>query len=235
MFNSISRYFLIQTSLIFAALIYTEYTNCLMYISPTAAFYDKFCVILCIIPMLTTAMVECRLFAYFLLIKERFKIMNQSINFYKSNPDSRSNFLHQKPNNEKMKSIQNKIFFIAELRSEKINERVRVKSDNGWKSNFAAKLKSLMSGFSSSIRNLPNILTKKIFADNFEAIYSHNVPSKNHDSADFICNMQAIYTRLCEISDLINKAYGVQIIVIISVQFITLTTLLYYCTMKVIR
>ena len=209
-----------------------------MYIGPLVILDDNLCAVLCIIPMFTTAMVECRLFAYFLLIRERLKIINQSIDFYRSNLDSSPNIERQNLNVD-MKGIRTKIFFITELvGSQKINERVIVKSDNGSKSNFALKLKSMMSSFWRFIKNLLNIRKNRIFVDNFEAAYKNTSMKNNyysHDYVERICSMQIIYTKLCEISDLISKAYGIQIIVIIAVQFITLTTLLYYGTMKIIR
>lgn len=220
-------------------MIYAEHSNCLMYIGPTSVNFDNLCALVCIIPMLTTAMVECRLFAYFLLIKERLKIINQSIDCYRSNLDSSSNIECQNLNTDKMKDIRSKIFFITELvGSQKINERVIAKSNNGWKSNFAANLKSMMSSIWHFIKNLLNIRKNKIFADNFEAAYKNASMKNNYDSHNYVervCSMQIIYTKLCETSDLISKAYGIQIIVIIAIQFITLTTLLYYCTMKTIR
>lgn len=212
-----------------------------MYIGPTTVYFDNYCVIVCIFPMLTTAMVECRLFAYFLLIKERLRIINQSIEFFRSNLDSFPNVelniecQKQNSNRDKMKGIRSKVFFIAVVGSEKINERVKVKSDNGSESNFAAKSKSMMSSFWRFTRNMLNIRKNKIFVDDFEAAYKSASMKNNYDYVERVCSMQIIYTKLCETSDLISKAYGIQIIVIIAVQFITLTTLLYYCTMKIIR
>lgn len=217
---------------------YAEYSNCLMYIGPLVILDDSLCAVLCLIPMFTTAMVELRIFAYFLLIKERLKIINQSIDFYRSNLDSLPSIERQNLKGD-IKGIRTKIFFITELvRSHKINERVTVKSDNGLKSNFALKLKSMMSSFWRFIKNLLNIRKNRIFVDNFEAAYKNGSTKNNycsHDYVERVCSMQIIYTVLCEISDLISKAYGIQIIVIIAVQFITLTTLLYYGTMKIIR
>lgn len=202
-----------------------------MYIAGAVTF-DDWCVVICIIPMLTTAMVECRLFAYFLLTRERLKIINESIDFYRRSLDSIASIECHKERDSRIKS---KIFFINELvGAKKINAQVKWKTDNGWKSNFAEKLKSMASSGWSIIKNLLNVRTNKIFTDNFDAPFK-KAPLKNFDYIDRICSMQIIYSKLFEISDLISSSHGVQIIAIISVQFITLTTLLYYTTMKIIR
>lgn len=225
-------------SVVFGIVIYAEYSNCLMYISPTSVFFDDLCIIVCIIPMLTTAMVECRLFAYFLLMRERLKIINQSIDFYRKNLNSLPIVELHNANDDRMKGIRSKIFFITEFRSKKINERVRTKTDNGWKSNFAEKHKSMMSSFWRSVKNLLNVRKNKIFVDNFDSVYKNDTMKNtlsSHDYVEQVCSMQIIYSKLYEITDLISKAYGIQMIAIISVQFITLTTLLYHFTMKTIR
>lgn len=139
----------------------------------------------------------------------------------------------------RVNDIRNKIFFINELvGSRKINERVIEKTDKGWKRNSMEKLKSMILSFWRFIKNLLNVQKNKIFVDNFDAAYKNSSTKNNYNSHDYVkrvCSMQIIYSRLYEISDLISKAYGIQIIAIISVQFITLTTLLYYSTMKIIR
>lgn len=210
-----------------------------MYIGPTSVYFDNKCMLLCIIPLLTTAMLECRLFAYFLLMKERLRIINKSIEFYTNNLHSLSNT--ESHNDDRMDGIRKKIFFITELGSKKINDRVMTKKTvNGaaWKSNFVEKLKPTMWSLWRFVKNLINVRKNKIFVDNFDAAYK-NAVAKNNCHPDrcikLVCSMQIIYSKLHEISDLISKAYGIQIIAIISVQFVTLTTLMYYTTMKIIR
>lgn len=220
-------------------MLYTEWSNCIMYIGPSSISVDDHCMFLCVFPLMTVAMVECRLFAYFSLMKERLKVINQSIDFYRHNLNTNSVIESHNAIDGRMLGIRSKIFFINELvGSRKINERVREKTDNGWKSHSVEKLKSMVSGFWGFIKNLLNVRKNKIFVDNFDAAYKNPSTKINYHSRDYverICSMQIIYTKLYEISDLISKAYGIQIIVIISVQFITLTTILYYCTMKIIR
>lgn len=197
-----------------------------MYIGPTSISLDNLCVLICIIPMLTTAMVECRLFAYFLLMRERLKIINQSIDFYRNNLNSFADIENHNVSDDKINGIRSKIFFIAELMgSHKINKRVTRKSDNGWKANFTAKSKSMLSRSWRFIKNLLNFRKNKIFVDNFDAVYKNSTSKNNYNSqnnyVERVCCMQIIYTKLYEISDLISRAYGIQTIAIISVQFIT--------------
>lgn len=238
--ESNSRFVYIQVIIIFGAIIYTEFTNCLMYISPTSVSFDNLCIVVCIIPMLTTAMVECRLFSYYLLMRERLNVINQSIDFYRHNLDSSPYTESHNGNDSKMNGIKTKVFFITELvGSNKINERVMTrKTDNGWKSNFPQKLKSMVTSLWRFIKNLLNVRKNKIFVDNFDAAFkntSGNNCIAHYNYMERIACMQIIYSKLYEISDLISKAYGIQIIAIISVQFITLTTMMYYCVMKIIR
>jgi hypothetical protein len=229
------RFVWLQLIIIFTAVIYAEYTNCLMYIAPSSINFDNLCMVICIIPMLTTAMCECRLFTYFLLMKERLRIINQSIDFYRNNLHSDS---HSESHNDRTIGFRRKIFFITELSmgSKKINERVMKKTDNATKSNFLIKLKSMMLTWWRFIKQLLNVRKNKIFADNFDAQFK-NAPTNNfnYNHIERVCCMQIIYSKLYEISDLISSAYGIQIIAIISVQFITLTTMMYYGTMKIIR
>lgn len=191
--------------------------------------------------MLTTAMLECRLFAYFLLMKERLRIINRSIEFYTNNLHSFSNIESHNANDDRMNGIKSKVFFITELGSNKINEQFkRKKADNRVcrESNFALKFKTTKRSFWLPIKNLLNVCNKKIFVDDFSSVYKNtmaqNMFSSQHN-VKLVCSIQIIYSKLHEISDLISSAYGIQIISIISVQFVTLTTLMYYSTMKIVR
>lgn len=197
--------------------------------------YDDLCMLLCIFPMLTTTMVECRLFGYFLLMRERLKVINEAIGFYRNNLNS----IESNNGVDRMNGIRSKIFFITEFGSSKINVEFNAKTVKRPQSNFADKLKSMLQRSWRFIKNLLNVRKNKIFATNFDAAFKNAAPEINHNSSDYymkrVCSMQIIYAKLYEISDLISNAYGIQVIAIISVQFITLTTLLYYCTMKTIR
>ncbi|XP_053663211.1 uncharacterized protein LOC128712342 [Anopheles marshallii] len=56
-----------------------------------------------------------------------------------------------------------------------------------------------------------------------------------HISTKIINDIKHLYTHLHLLSLHINKAYGAQLIFILLTLFVTLTTLLYYCTMKLFR
>ncbi|XP_040171432.1 uncharacterized protein LOC120904957 [Anopheles arabiensis] len=58
---------------------------------------------------------------------------------------------------------------------------------------------------------------------------------ERHIRAKIINDIKNLYTHLHLLSLNINKAYGAQLIFILMTLFVTLTTLLYYCTMKLFR
>lgn len=105
------------------------------------------------------------------------------------------------------------IFFINELVKPK--KLIEVKS-------YHNKLCNLMNIFKSLISF--NINPPLEIPINLNFNYMHR-----------ITEIQNIYTKLLRIIDLISYAYGTQIIAIIAIQFISLTTLMYYFTMKIVK
>jgi hypothetical protein len=173
-------------------------------------------VLLCIMPMLVIAIVECRLFAYFLLIRERYKIMNRLINFYRENIDGK-------------KRREGKIFFITDFPVPRTNghshlllvEKVPIKTKlRKWLRNLLKFLASLLS-FRPNGHSIDDLDEKAI--------------NQAINYIDRVMSIQTIFSRLHKIFNLVSAAYGIQIIMIIAVQFITLTTLVYYFTMRVVR
>lgn len=193
-----------------SAVIYAEFSNCIMYLSPTSIGVQDNCVLLCIIPMFVVIVtVECRLFAYFLLIRERLKVINELINVYREK-------LKNSPHIEDDLIIKNKLFFISE---------------------FMQPPKTLL-------KMPPKISSLTVYWNFLKSLFDCRIgDTKVHCRSDtnsinfveHIMIIKAIYSKLYDISDKINLAYGMQIISIIAVQFITLTTLLYYCSMKLVR
>lgn len=191
----------------FSGIIYNEYNNCLMYLTPTTVEAQDNCLIICIIPMLVVVAVECRLFTYFLLIRDRLRISNRLIDFYRK--QLRKN---ESIDNDFM--ITDEIFFITEFKPFPKRKFLEPKTRP---------------------RNFVNFL--KILLD-FRGNHKNEEISRDDSSINFvehIMSIQSIYGRIYEIFDIINVAYGAQIITIIAVQFITLTTLMYYFTMKLVR
>lgn len=195
----------------FSAVIYAEFSNCLMYLSPTSIDFQDNCLLLCIIPMFVVIVtVECRLFAYFLLIRERLKVINELINVYR----------------EQLKNgiedddliIKDKLFFITEFTQPS-------------KAFFKAPQKP-----PSSLKIYWNFL-KSLFDVRLgdTKVHCHSSDINAINFVEHIMIIKSIYSKLYEISDRLTVAYGIQIISIIAVQFITLTTLLYYCSMKLVR
>jgi hypothetical protein len=157
--------------------------------------------------MLVIATVECRLFAYFLLIRERLKISNDLIDFYRKH-------LMKNECNDGDFIITDEIFFITEFKPIPKKKFLEPKAKS---KNFFNFIKVLL-----DFRN--HHQTQKVYQD---------VSSINF--VERIMSIKSIYSKIYEISDSLNVAYGIQIIAIIAVQFITLTTLLYYFTMKLVR
>ena len=168
------------------------------------------CLTLCIIPMLVVSTVEFRLFAYFLIIRDRFKISNALIDFYRRKLSS-----EQKIGTEVI--IRDEIFFISEFKPVPKKKFLKVKAKSGKFENFLTFLKVL-----------PNFRNHHQNEEIYQEINSTCFVER-------VMSIKTIYSKIYEISDKINNAYGIQIITIIAVQFITITTLLYYFTMKIVR
>lgn len=232
-----NRCFYIQVSLLILAIIISE-QNCLMYVSSVAEVSD-ICMTLCLIPMLTTAVLECRIFAYFLLIRERLMVINETILHLKNDLNSRSNV--KKSENE------SDVYFIAsELGSWKIDGEFSFDSKltcrhgvvRSSKSNFASKLKSIMQ---REVQLVKQILfssddDRRMYVSDLEAAKrQQRATHRANYHMRLTTNVQIIYTKLHAISNLISDAFGIQIIAIISVQFITLTTLMYTVSMNMTR
>lgn len=196
----------------FSAVIYAECSNCLMYLSPTSIDIEDNCLLLCIIPMLVVATVECRLFAYFLLMRQRMKVINKIINDYRNKVRKMS----AAANEEFI--VRDKIFFITEFKQMPKNPK-------------AGEKKSRENLIKTFLRFIKNSL--------FEQTHCHDKKDNNDANSinyvEHIMIIKSIYAKLYEISDILNVAYGMQIISIIAVQFITLTTLLYYFSMRLVR
>nr|XP_029715449.1 putative gustatory receptor 28b [Aedes albopictus] len=59
--------------------------------------------------------------------------------------------------------------------------------------------------------------------------------AQNHSRMEIINEIKNLYAHLHLLSLNINKAYGVQLVFILMTLFVTLTTLMYHCSMKAIR
>lgn len=234
-----ARCFYIQVTLLIASIYVSEY-NCLMYVSSTVGGSDM-CMTLCLVPMFTTAVLECRIFAYFLLIRERLMVINETIVYLKNDLDSSAS-------QSKASEIKSSAFFIAsELGSWKIDGKFSVVNGNrltpekvagSFKSNFVSKLRTTMR------REVQLVMQILLSSDDDRRMYVRDLEAaKNQQqrsgASNFhmrhTTNAQIVYTKLHEISNLISCAFGIQIIAIISVQFITLTTLMYTFTMNMTR
>lgn len=199
-----------------------------MYIGPTTDFVNN-CLVLCMIPLLVTATVECRIFGYFLLIKARYKLINSVIHDYKRNID-------------KFNKSPTKIYVVKPA-WEIINGSVFYVNDYPKPRNFvdtsSSRPKKVLTNIKIHVIQLLNF-TKHLF--DFQSSHDYhdynsgeNGINYNFNYIDRIMCMQTIYSKLHELFDLISDAYGMQIIAIITVQFITITTLMYNFSMNIVR
>lgn len=201
-----------------------------MYINSVAVSSD-ICIVLCLVPMLTIALFECRIFAYFLLIRERLMVVNETIIFLKNDLNS------AKDDDAKEKSS---IFFIAsELSSFKINgkfnnEKPELIVVSSKRLNFIEKFKSMMQREWQLMKLIFSSDDERMYVRDLEATKHHRITHANYHMRQ-LHNIQIIYSKLNEIPNHISSAFGIQIIAIISVQFITLTTLMYTFSMKITR
>lgn len=58
---------------------------------------------------------------------------------------------------------------------------------------------------------------------------------RNIDYTDYIIRTQHIYSKLEKVAMLINSSYGLQIVIILVLKFTTLTSLLYFCCMILLK
>lgn len=204
-----------------------EYSNCLMYIGPTTTVVSN-CLILCIIPLLVTATVECRVFAYFLLIKARYKVINTLIHNYRTNIDKfnlqPSKIQIIKP---KWTIIDGTVFYMNDF------PQPRKFTDKSATKKAVTSIKIHISKLQNFFKSLFTFQSSHDYHDNNMA--GENDINYNFNYIDRIMCMQTIYSKLHEIFDLISEAYGMQIIAIIAFQFITLTTLMYNFSMNIVR
>jgi hypothetical protein len=181
--------------------------------------------------MITTAVFECRIFAYFLLIRERLAIINITINSLKNDLEVNESSFYKNEN----------VFFIAsELGSFKINEKFTMPlTTTKWiatksRLNFFQNLKLKMQREWQLMKLIFTSDDKEMYVNDLEATKHHRITHANYHMK-LLKTIQIIYTKLHIIPNLISTAFGIQIIAIISVQFITLTTLMYTFAMKITR
>lgn len=105
------------------------------------------------------------------LMKERLRIINQSIDLYSNTLILFSNNKRFEEDDDKTEGMRGKYFssFSRQLvGSKKINDWVILKA-NVRKSNFTGELKSIMAQLMRFTRNLLNFRENQIIFDNFEA------------------------------------------------------------------
>lgn len=203
-----------------SSVVYAETSNCLMYLSPTTVSIQNNCLSTCLIPMLVVIITEYRIFAYVILIQERLRIINEVIKTMREKLKNSTNdnvIIGKGGKEEEVFIITDKLFFINEF----MHLTTKIPSS------FPVKMKK-------NERIILNFLKKFFdFRTQDTKVHCHDINSINY--VEHIIIIKSIYSKLYEISDILNVTYGMQIISIIAVQFITLTTLLYNFSMKLVR
>lgn len=114
--------------------------------------------------------------------------------------------------------VKDKIFFISEF-----------------KQNFNLKM-GIKKSRENFIKTFMRFMKKSLFEQCETTTHCHDIEDANSiNYVEHIMIIKSIYEKLYEIINFMNLAYGMQIISIIAVQFITLTTLLYYFSMRLVR
>ena len=156
---------------------------------------------------------------------------------------------HEHIYDNKYDLIRKKVFCISEFRLQN-KHRINLQNQTmccgiNIKSNLKLYLIHVQS-FWYFIKNLCNVRKNKISNVNLQQLSTNinckrenNYVDNNNNNLNYciarLIDMQIIYSKLFKITELINKSYGIQLCFIICLYFITLTTLLYYCCMKIIR
>lgn len=191
---------------------------------------------MCFVPMYISIMTEIQILSNLFLLKQRLDILNHLILEFKY---SISNIFIKdiiKLDNEKNVSIvKHKIFFISEMALRKQIKFKIIKKQN--KSIFSKLSKlwessqDILKSFLKFVMKIVNFKQNTIFDKNFVQIKGND---KTY-SIQKLKEMQKIHSKLYKIAELVSESFGIQMIFIISIQFLTVSTLIFYCCMKTIR
>lgn len=207
-----------------------------MYISEEVVAFNNYCYVMCFVPMFISIMTEIQVISNLLLLKQRLNILNHLILEFKFDISNIFPKETGKPENHKnISAIRQKVFFISEMALKKqIKFKIPKKPNKSIFIKLCTICQSAQNIFKSFLKFLMKIVNLKqntIFDKNFVQIKGND---KSY-SIQKLKEMQKIHSKLYMIAELVSKVYGLQLIFIISIQFLTMTTLLYYCCMKTIR
>ncbi|XP_050079157.1 uncharacterized protein LOC126565999 [Anopheles maculipalpis] len=276
------RFICLHGAFIFLAIGFSEWRNCIMYMSDFIP-ASEYCAFECLITMLTSSTVEIQYVAFVRLIKNRLQLINEllvELTAYSSTSSNITTSNEQQTHDERFRleklpkgeqtvpSVGHcSTEFLAEItssyprahpsqslsswqaginrpsaRANASNEPSIPRGDRRWHK-IKQKHKII------TVDQAPPSRTGKVMhathgdgtllPGQFPLLVASllNAQSKacEHIGMKIINDVKNLYTHLHLLSLNINKAYGAQLIFILLTLFVTLTTLLYYCTMKLFR
>uniref|UniRef100_A0A182XZR3 Gustatory receptor n=1 Tax=Anopheles stephensi TaxID=30069 RepID=A0A182XZR3_ANOST len=265
------RFICLHGAFIFLAIGFSEWHNCIMYMSDFIP-ASEYCVFECFITMLTSSTVEIQYVAFVRLIKNRLQLINEllvELTAYSSSSSSTTD--EQQPHDERFRL--EKLDPKGEQTTPTTTGQLLAEITSSYpRAHQSQSLSGRPAGINRpNARNEPSIPRgdrrwhkikqkhKIITVDQappsrtqrpcgggggtlpgqFPLLVASllNAQSKPgvHIRMKIINDIKNLYTHLHLLSLNINKAYGAQLIFILLTLFVTLTTLLYYCTMKLFR
>lgn len=174
---------------------------------------------------------EIQFLAYLQLIRNRLKLLNK---LFKNFQQVIKNRKVENSNNDEMKhNIEsgydiNQQFYINELSTFKrkiINEHTLLQSRNP---NSAIQKPKTPKVYFKNVAK--TVAARNKVNDLLNVTFYRSI-----DYTDYIIRIQHIYSKLEKVALLINSSYGVQIVFILIIKFTTLTSLLYFCCMILLK
>lgn len=197
--------------------------------------------------MIVTGITEIQFIAYLQLIRNRLKIINDVLMNFKE-IIKRQNYNNTQKAENRNEEINMKYFSMNKIDKaidaslnkpdvwykSKINEKWAKKSETDINQNAIIET-SIANQVVKENRSLLLELVKMMRTKNKVCDILTEKCFRNGDYTDNLIKIQNIYTKLEKASILINSSYGVQIIIILIIKFTTLTSLLYFCFMILIK
>lgn len=216
-----SRTIVLQTIAILSAISVLESLNCLMFTQSTSPFIEN-CLTMCLVPMTVICITELQICAYLQILRIRMSLLNDILKvFGENNIDKR----------EKKGQIK------TQWNLYNGNQSVDHKAIY---SNNTADIKTKLGNGKRIINNIKIM----VFVSCRVALCIHKNKAITENPLlikggiklpKIISILHVIYQKLGDFGKLINYSYGIQLVVILTIKFTTLTTLLYFCGMLIIK
>uniref|UniRef100_A0A182J662 Gustatory receptor n=1 Tax=Anopheles atroparvus TaxID=41427 RepID=A0A182J662_ANOAO len=266
------RFICLHMALIFLAIGFSEWYNCIMYMSDFIP-ASEYCIFQCYITMLTSSTVEIQYMALVEVIKSRLRLINEllaQLNDYDADQErthyeqfqvgARPSLVHpgeRWPYVKAPHSGPSANFLLDEISATYAARRsavVRPSATICTPLPSLAPVPATSRGDQQRWQKIKRLQHKIITVNQapppgpapvdggrtqFPLLVASLLNSQSgaceHIRLKIINDIKNLYTHLHLLSLNINKAYGAQLIFILMTLFVTLTTLLYYCTMKLFR